>query len=200
MRKRDHYHVGNLPATLLTEARTLLEEAGPNKLSLREVAVRAGVSSAAMYHHYANKSDLLAKLAALGFQELEADIRGAKLADMPRKTLLALSQVYFGFAMRNPGLYQLMFGPDWAPDLMRAELTTARDAAFGALQQAIANELGMDVDTPSVRQASLAGWALAHGLSMLKINQVLALPDGIEDRKLVAKTLEGLDLLFKHTS
>lgn len=200
MRKRDHYHVGNLPTTLLTEARALLEQSGPTKLSLREVATRAGVSSAAMYHHFANRSDLLAKLAALGFSELEMEIRGVKQCDTPRKTMVTLSQVYFGFAVHNPGLYQLMFGPDWTPQLLSDELTKARDAAFGALEQALAQALQMKVDAPSVRQAALGGWAVAHGLSMLQINKVLALPEGISNNKLVTKTLEGLNLLFEQST
>lgn len=200
VQKRDHYHVGNLPATLLTEARALLEESGPTKLSLRAVAMRAGVSSAAMYHHFESKADLLAQLAASGFRELEAAMRETPCGDTPRLSMVALSQAYFGFAVRNPGLYQLMFGPDWVPALMGEALLTARNAAYGALERALAKELGKRVDSAGVRRAALGGWALAHGLSMLHINKILDLPKGASEERLVAKALDGLNLIFEHVT
>ena len=74
-RSRDAYHVGNLAPQLLAAARTLLEEVGPTKLSLRAVSERVGVSATAAYHHFQNRNELISHLAAQGFAELAAALQ-----------------------------------------------------------------------------------------------------------------------------
>src|ERR1700734_1475486 len=65
------YHHGNLKQNLLDAAVGLIGEVGPQAFTLREVARRAGVSHNAPYRHFADKDDLLAEVAAQGFDELD---------------------------------------------------------------------------------------------------------------------------------
>ena len=53
------YHHGDLPAALRAAAVDLIQERGPAKFSLREVARRAGVSYAAPSHHFGDARGLL---------------------------------------------------------------------------------------------------------------------------------------------
>ncbi len=80
---RRKYHVGNLRAQLLEEARALVEAGGLAQLNLRSLAARAGIAPGSVYHHYENKAELLAELAATGFQELEQTLEQA-LAEAPQ--------------------------------------------------------------------------------------------------------------------
>ena len=64
------YHHGNLPAALVEAALALLEETQDWAFSLREVARRADVSHNAPYKHFPEKRDLLAAVAARGFEAL----------------------------------------------------------------------------------------------------------------------------------
>ena len=68
---RQHYHVGNLAEQLLASARTMLEEVGVAKLSLRALCSRLGVTPTAAYHHFTNRAEQLAQWlrAELGRQQ-----------------------------------------------------------------------------------------------------------------------------------
>src|SRR6476469_8276563 len=68
--KRDTYHHGDLKRALTEAALELVKEKGPKGFTLREVARRAGVSAAAPYRHFADKSQLLAAVATQGFVQL----------------------------------------------------------------------------------------------------------------------------------
>ncbi len=131
--RRRGYHVGNLRAQLLEEARTLLETVGLGRLNLRALAARAGIAAGSVYHHYASKQALLAGLAAEGFGELEAALRAAEAAGQPTP-IRACALAYFGFARAQPALYALMFDP---LILAEPEVDAARDRAFGVRAQPV---------------------------------------------------------------
>src|ERR1700759_3881967 len=71
------YHHGDLSRALVDAARRLLEREGPSALSLRAVAREAGVSPAAPYHHFKDKSELLDAVAMEGFERLKAALAEA---------------------------------------------------------------------------------------------------------------------------
>ncbi|MGB6054284.1 MAG: WHG domain-containing protein [Burkholderiaceae bacterium] len=193
---RDTYHVGNLAPLLLDAARALLDQEGPTRLSLRAVSERVGVSPTAAYHHYANRAELLGHLAAQGFRELAAAL-AARDSDADGHPLRAASLAYFRFARRNPALYQLMFGPEFAAGAMIPELRQAREESFGQLKGIIAELLRLDIGTPEVRSAALAGWSCVHGLASLAIHGVLQFPAGASDDRFVDRALQGFEYLFK---
>src|SRR5277367_6555328 len=88
------YHHGHLAAALIDAALALLDETQDWAFSLREVARRAGVSHNAPYKHFPEKRDLLAAVAARGFEALAermaaardgayGAVRGSQLAAAP---------------------------------------------------------------------------------------------------------------------
>ena len=81
MKKRRPYHHGNLKHALLEASLGLIREIGPRAFTLREVARRAGVSHNAPYRHFRNKEELLAAVAAEGFDRLtESMLEAAEAA------------------------------------------------------------------------------------------------------------------------
>src|ERR1700675_4365070 len=64
------YHHGDLSRSLVAAGRRILEPEAPTALSLRAVAREAGVSPAAPYHHFKDKSELLDAVAEEGWREL----------------------------------------------------------------------------------------------------------------------------------
>ena len=75
---------------------------GVGTFSLREVACRAGVPAAAPYHHFRDKTALLAAVAEEGFVALRGRLE-ASLAPVPpsdmRGRFAALSRAYLEFAL-----------------------------------------------------------------------------------------------------
>ena len=135
------YHHGELRDAVLRTAGSILEKEGLAALSLREVARRAGVSHNAPYRHFRDREELLAALAADGFERL-ADA----LQSRPRREL---GEAYVEFALANPQRFRLM----------------QRDRrAYEALLNSFA-DLGEDAP-----YAAAAAWALVHGLSHLMLD------------------------------
>ncbi|MGL4590545.1 MAG: TetR/AcrR family transcriptional regulator, partial [Aestuariivirga sp.] len=73
------YHHGDLREALIASATEMIEEGGPSSFTLRECARRTGVSHAAPKNHFATAEDLIAEVAARGFEHFVAAL--AKAAD-----------------------------------------------------------------------------------------------------------------------
>jgi len=97
------YHHVDLRTTLLEAAVALIGEVGPRAFTLREVARRAGVSHNAPYRHFAGKDELLAAVAAEGFDRLTAAMeRAMKPGRTPLERLQLCGCGYVDFALRWP--------------------------------------------------------------------------------------------------
>ena len=186
---RRGYHVGNLRAQLLGEARALLETGGLGKLNLRALAARAGIAAGSVYHHYASKQALLGGLAAAGFGELEVALREAAAAAQPAP-IRACAMAYFAFARAQPALYALMFDP---LILAEPEVDAARDKAFAVLEATIGAAASQsDRDRDTVHKVALAVWACGHGAASM----TLADTADVEGR-LMEDVIQGLEALFR---
>ena len=76
------YHHGDLRRALVDAALALISQGELGTFSLREVARRAGVTPAAPYHHFKDKTALLAAVAEEGFVALGGRLEAA-LARLP---------------------------------------------------------------------------------------------------------------------
>lgn len=157
------YHHGALFESLVDAAGAALEADGLEALSLREVARRAGVSTAAPYHHFADKQALLVALAIDGFDELEAALtRATAKVKNPRARLQAVADGYLRFAKRRPARYQLMFSPLLASARRQGALFEASQRALSVLRSAVLSGR-QNADAVDV----LLAWALGHGVASL---------------------------------
>ncbi len=92
-------------------ARKLLLELGDqDKLSVRAVTARAGVSPNALYLHFAGKEALLSAVMIAGYKELRAVLQAAVPRDRdPVDQLRAYGRAYIRFAEQRPGIYRVLF-------------------------------------------------------------------------------------------
>jgi AcrR family transcriptional regulator len=171
----EHF-AGDLRQALLDAAVATLDDVGADRLSLREVARRAGVSHAAPAHHFADKAGLLTAIAAEGFGIMVSYLVSAQPggAGQPADQLAVLGRAYAQFAEENPGRFEVMF----RPGLLHAgdpAFQRAGDAAFQALRDHIATcqSLGWREHTLTDALAT-AAWALAHGIAVLRMQGSLA--------------------------
>lgn len=163
------YHHGDLRRALVAAARALLEESGPEALSLRDVARRVGVSHNAPYRHFPTRQALLAAVTAEGFAALSARMTALPSAPGPAAPpgLAGGFRCYLGFAREQPGLFRLMFeGTGKSADpALRAE----SEQAYDGLRRAV-HRIAPGAD----RAAVVAVWAQLHGLALLVIAGQLA--------------------------
>jgi len=114
MSAKDTYHHGDLRRALLDEALVLIGEKGVEHLSLREVAARVGVSHAAPYHHFADKTALIFALGQEGMQRLDDRMAAAERAagDDAAARLLGIGTAYVLFAVENPEYFAAFTAPE----------------------------------------------------------------------------------------
>jgi AcrR family transcriptional regulator len=171
-KERKTYHHGDLRRALVQAARELVRESGPEALSLREVARRAGVSQTAPYRHFADRRALVAALAAEGFRDLHMRmVRGAHAASSGKKALRAVAEQYVAFALEHPSEYRLMFGGELARGSALPEFEEASLAVFDLLRGGISTlkEQGQIVQRPT-DDIAVTAWATVHGLVMLMLD------------------------------
>src|ERR1700678_1553375 len=100
------YHHGHLSRALVDAARRILEAEGAAALSLRAVAREAGVSPAAPYHHFKDKTEPLEAVALGGREELgDAIVSARTKAPDARAAMSDIGVAYLNFANQNPALY-----------------------------------------------------------------------------------------------
>jgi len=95
----------------MNAARDLLLELGDqDKLSVRAVTTRAGVTPNALYLHFAGKDELLSAVMIASYKELRGFLHTAVQPDAdPIEQLRALSSAYLDFAEQRPGIYRVLF-------------------------------------------------------------------------------------------
>jgi AcrR family transcriptional regulator len=140
---------------IVDAARELLEEEGPDALSMRRIAERLGIRAPSIYKHLPDKQALENALISAGFEEqaklFEAAVRRNDDA------VTAIARAYRRWARRHPHLYRLMT----ERPLDRENLVPgAEDRAGRVLYKAF----GGDADR------ARAAWAFAHGMTILELN------------------------------
>ena len=158
----------------------LIEEQGLAKLSMREVARRAGVTHQAPYHHFADREAILGEIAEQGFRLLGAEIervtREVCTVHMPATALIvAMGQAYVEFACAHPAHFRIMFRPelvnlDKCPEA-RKQGDFTFDKLTRAVHQAVANGLPA---VPSEAALVALCWSVGHGLACLLLDGPLA--------------------------
>ena len=163
------YHHGNLKQALVTAALAAVEKGGVEQVSLRDLSARLGVSRMAAYRHFADKDDLLASVAALGFEKLcgryEAALAGPGDG---RARLRAVVRACFDMGAQRPGLFRLMF----ASDLLKrpsppAVLAAPAARAYDLLSKAVAGAYP-EADERRVKAATMVLLSLCQGYLTLR--------------------------------
>ena len=171
---------------LVAAAARLLDEGGPEAVTLRAVAQAVGVSHNAPYRHFEDKRALLTAVARAGFRELgSAFARASETAASPLAALKLVVCLYFDFARRHPARYKLLFSD---PDVGRegGELETEALRAFGVVAGLVgaAQRSGeLRAGRPAEFTALLYG--AVHGLADLELS----------GRARAAKGMEAVDAL-----
>ena len=186
------YHHGDLRPALIQAARHILHEKGIEALSLRLIAKEIGVSHMAPYAHFKGKQDLLAAVAASGFDELATNMIEAqkKHAKAKGQALAILYGVeYIRFALSNRNLYRLMLSQMNQDDSTgkanpRSQVRSQRP--FRLLYSAFA---AASPNKKTAHTKAVGAWAVVHGIVSLSMDGHLVLPEGVDAVQLFKTTV-----------
>lgn len=189
--RRRNYHVGNVRGQLLAAARQILESQGKDALSLRAIALRAGVAPGTVYYHYADKAALLAGLAVDGFRQLAEAMRTAHAARGEDGGLRSTGMAFLAFVNEKSALYQLMYE---ARDTgRRADVMEAEAEAVAVSRAAIVADFEGLFPIEVAQQIAEAIWAWGRGIAAVGI-AAGATPEAKEEA--VRSAVRGLEALI----
>jgi AcrR family transcriptional regulator len=173
-----HDHV-ELRARILEASLLLIETEGLARLSMREVARRAGVTHQAPYHYFADREAILGEIAAQGFEQLNAAIELAVAASDKQTSaserVSAMVRAYLDFACGHPAHFRLMFRPELVDlaNCPRAQLEGSR--AFATVKRVVHEAVAAGLpERPSEEALVATIWSVAHGMACLILDGPLA--------------------------
>jgi AcrR family transcriptional regulator len=147
---------------IVTAARSMLEETGPESLTLRHLADRLGMRAPSLYNHFPDKRSLEAALVATGLFELALALEAA--ARDETEPIGAVARAYRAYAGRHPELFRLMTQSPLPRDLLPADLV---DRPLAALVPACRGD----------RSRAVALLGFVQGVALLELNHGAPLTD-----------------------
>ncbi len=184
------YHHGDLRNALVEAGLALLDEGGVDALTLRAAARHAGVSSAAPYRHFEDRTALMAAVAEAGFRGLAESMATVPAQDpaSPFERVNALGERYLEFACTHPARFRLMFGRKRpALDDHQGLRESARETYRG-LRHAVAH---CPIAPERISEVTDLCWACVHGLATLAVDRQLDDARARSVRGLLASILEN---------
>ena len=156
----------NLREACILEALKIIENAGVEGLSLREVSRRLGVSHQAPYKHFPSRDHILAEIVSRAFDSFAAHLDARPVTGDAYQDLGSMGLAYFEYARAHPLQYRLMFGtplpdPDEHPEMM-----SKASHAFALLRECVRRLPPPGaVSEEAADDDALFIWSTVHGLA-----------------------------------
>lgn len=155
---------------LLSAAETIVEQDGPEALSVRRVANDVGTTTRAVYSLFDSKGGLIAALAAHGFDLLGADVQRLPVSAVPQRDLVEAGLMFRRFATRHPSLFRIAFQANPSPLRTAPAVRLAAGSALDALKSRVARvrDAGL-LNGYTTDEAALHFHAVCEGLAALEL-------------------------------
>jgi AcrR family transcriptional regulator len=164
------YHHGDLKNALIQAGIEILSEQGLQALSLRKVALRAGVSHAAPYAHFTDKQALIAAISTEGYRQL-VDCLAAAVEQYrrdPLRQLIEAAWAYVQFAQREPAHFKITLSGVVEKEQEYPAFIEMTRKAFGLVVEITAACQRAGILKPGpVEQMAVSVWSTVHGFTSL---------------------------------
>ncbi len=155
---------------ILDAAADIVENCGPDCVTMREVAEKIGYSPTSIYLHFKDKHEMLREVVLYGFDDFADSISAWGVGPTPLDKLRQRAHGYLVWGLDHPGMYQLMFESridlvygDGQNDRARRGLTEGGVIMREAIE---AGQLRQP-DDPQMLGAAI--WSGLHGVTSLGI-------------------------------
>lgn len=179
------YHHGDLRRSLIETGLELIHEEGEEKLSLRKVATRCGVSNAAPYAHFKNKDEFVGAIQQYVMSSFcESLLEAVHEYGNSPLLLPKLGKAYVMFFHQNPLYYDFLFSrKNIIIELSLRSAAINQNHPFEILRTA-AIQMFSKVGMPEkmIENKIIAMWALVQGLSAIATMPNVLLDDNWEAR------------------
>jgi AcrR family transcriptional regulator len=152
-------------------AERLFAEAGPEAVSMRQLAAEVGVSAMTPYRYFKDKDDILAAVRADGFDRFAAALEAAFASQTSAPAQAeAVAAAYIAFAFQHPAAYRLMFDLSQPTEADYPQLVRASTRARATMRAHVDRLMEAGVfasEAPDL--VAHAYWSALHGLVVLEL-------------------------------
>ncbi|MCA6111230.1 TetR/AcrR family transcriptional regulator [Bradyrhizobium cenepequi] len=168
------YHHGDLRHALVDAALQLVDESGPNAVSVREAARRAGVSPGAPFRHFPSRDALMTALAEEAQRRFRAEIQAAldaAKADDPLARFRAFGLAYVRWAMKNPAHFEIISSRRFFDHDRSAGVSRDNAELIALTERTLAEAFAQgQLRVSDLKQVQIAGRALVYGFARMNID------------------------------
>ena len=180
-------------AEILAAAERIFVEHGYEGATIRKIADEVGLSSTALYMHFADKAAILHEICREAFEALNA--ANAAIIDQttpPKLRLRKMLTAYVDFGFANPNAYRLIYltRPVEAREGAQSAAQEVGAGLFRTFEAAVRDAEAAGLLRGGARETAQALWAGGHGVVSLMITKPYF--DWVERDLLVATMIDGL--------
>lgn len=162
-------------AELLSIARGLVEETGPDALTLGALASRAGIKAPSLYKHFADRAAVLKAVEIEVLHELEAWLRRQTRGATPKARLLAMARAYREWGKAKPNRYRTIYSGNAFndPEIRAACLHSAQPLFDELIAAGVVEERRLPLSRTVV--------AFMHGFVLMEIGNAFNLGGDVDE-------------------
>lgn len=161
-------------AEILSAAERIFVEHGYEGATIRKIADEVGLSSTALYMHFADKAEILHEICREAFAQLTAG-NAALTAQVgtPVERLRKMMRAYVEFGFANPNAYRLIYltRPVEAREGAQSAAMEAGSALFRTFEDVVRQAEAAGQLKRGARETAQALWAGGHGVVSLMITK-----------------------------
>jgi len=153
---------------LLAATAEVLNEVGDaDRVSVRAIARRAGVSPTALYLQFPDRDALVTAAVDAGFDTFNDELTSAAaVPGTPDERLLAMGHAYLAFSEHKPALYSILFSAR-RPLVVHEDEAVDRDQALDGLV-ALLQLRSPSLSADAAGELAILIWSSLHGYAMLR--------------------------------
>ena len=147
----------------------ILEKEGPEAVSMRRIASAAGITPMAIYHHFANRDELLNSIVDKEFQEFLEHVQGRPSSPSMETDITHIMDAYVDYAFSRPHIFDYVFSkPRPGARRFPEDFRERRSPTLNPVADTVAKwmERGK-LKQDDIWEVALQLWAHAHGYVML---------------------------------
>ena len=159
---------------ILAAAERIFVEHGYEGATIRKIADAVGLSSTALYMHFADKGEILQEICREAFARLIASTRYlAETPAPPEVRLRRMIEAYVAFGFDHPNAYRLIYltRPAEAREGAQTMAQEMGGGLFDSFEAAVAETVQAGRMTGEPKVIAQAIWASAHGVVSLMITK-----------------------------
>jgi AcrR family transcriptional regulator len=161
-------------AEILEAAERIFVEHGYEGATIRKIADEVGLSSTALYMHFADKGEILLQICRDAFDMLLASVRELAALDAPPEVRLRrMIEAYIDFGFAQPNAYRLIYltRPLEARDGAQSAAQELGGELFAAFEEVVRETVEAGRMSGDASTTAQAIWASGHGVVSLMITK-----------------------------